>query len=168
MKALLFLFLLWQTSSPVVSIRAKFFAAGGSKEKVDVLYNSISAEDAKNNPVLQGYKGTALTMMADHIGNPFEKLSKFNEGKAMLEEAIKRSPRNFELLFLRFSVQSNCPGFLNYASDIAGDKSFLLTEWSGIASKINDPIYLKNVKQFLLQSDKLNDKEKQKLKAQKP
>jgi hypothetical protein len=168
MKVLALVFLLLQTTPQITGVRAKFFAANGSKEKVDALFNSITDAQANQDPVLKGYKGTALTMMADYIGNPFEKLSKFNSGKALLEEAIQQSPRNFDLRFLRFSVQSNCPGFLNYAANLAGDKSFLLTEWSGIATKINDPIFLKNVKQFLLQSKQLDEKEKQKLKAQKP
>ena len=64
------------------------------------------------------YKGIGKTMLADHMLLPTTKLSYFNSGKADLEKAIKKEPKNIEFRYLRLLIQLNAPFFLNYNDQI--------------------------------------------------
>ena len=65
-------------------------------------------------------------MIANYVLNPFTKLSYFNKGKKLLEQAIETAPANAELRFLRFAIQANIPSFLGYNSNIGEDKNLLM------------------------------------------
>jgi hypothetical protein len=60
-------------------------------------------------------------LKAKYESNPFTKLSYFNEGKDLIERSILRDPNNIELRYIRFTIQRNLPGFLNYDQDIFRD-----------------------------------------------
>jgi hypothetical protein len=79
-----------------------------------------------NNPLLGGYRACVTMMMANHVINPFSKLSYFSKGKNLLEKTIAVDINNIELRFLRFTVQTNIPSFLGYKSHIQKDKIFLI------------------------------------------
>ena len=44
----------------------------------------------------------------------------------MLEKAIEFDQKNVELRFLRYTIQTNVPSFLNYSEDKERDKLFLV------------------------------------------
>lgn len=113
-----------------------------------------------NNPLLLGYKGGANMMMAQHVLNPFTKLSYFKKGKDMLHRAIEQDAKNVELRFLRFAAQTKAPAFLGYRHKITEDKTFLLES----VSLERDPYLKKLSHAFLVHSDFLNEREKQVLK----
>jgi hypothetical protein len=87
------------------------------------------------NNVLLGYKGAVKMIMAKHYFYPWQKLNSFNEGKNILENAIAKDENNIELIYLRFSIQSHSPQFLNYSNNISNDKIFLLKSISSIKDK---------------------------------
>lgn len=160
---LFFLFAGLTTSASVdeiKNIRKWFFECENNPPSVQKILSSISDAEMKINPVLKAYKGTAITMTADASSNPFEKLRRFNEGKTLLEEAISQLPNHFEMRFLRFSVQSECPSFLSYTANLQEDKQFILKNWVHARKSINDNLYIEKVRQFLLQSKELNAAEK--------
>ena len=98
-------------------------------------------------------------MMAKYVVSPINKLSKFNEGKNLLEKCIEKDNKNVELHFLRFTVQSNAPKFLGYNSSLLLDKNFILNALASINDK-----QLKNIViTFLKSSSYLTNTEKQKL-----
>jgi len=103
-----------------------------------------------NNPLLCGYKGGATMLMAKHAFNPFSKLSYFKKGKIMLESAIKADYTNLELRFLRFTIQTNVPGFLNYTSDKNLDRAFI----SQSLPKLQDQELKKIIIEFLSKHSK--------------
>jgi hypothetical protein len=97
--------------------------------------------------------------MAKYVSNPISKLSKFNEGKSLLEKCIEKDGKNVELHFLRFTVQSNAPKFLGYNSSLLLDKNFLLNALPTVNDK-----QLKNIViTFLKSSSYLTNTEKQQL-----
>ncbi len=109
-----------------------------------------------NNPLLLGYKASAVMMMASHVLNPISKFKYFNKGKFMLEEAIATEPENLELRFLRFLAQTNIPFFLGYNDHIETDKKFILKYISGVKE-----IYLKEyIVSSLESSEALSQEEK--------
>lgn len=94
----------------------------------------------KNNPLFFGYRAGATMLMAKHLINPFNKLSHFKRGKQMLEKAIKFDQKNVELRFLRYTIQTNVPSFLNYSDHKENDRLFLLQSMN----RLNDQ-KLKNI-----------------------
>lgn len=88
------------------------------------------------------YFGVATMMQAEVYSNPFTKLSYFKKGKKLLEEAIAKSPDDAELRFLRYTVQVEVPGILNYNDAIDEDKAVLDKYIQGhtdeLAKRIND------------------------------
>lgn len=109
--------------------------------------------------IFQGYHGAANMMIAKHVGNPFSKLSYFKNGKKILEEAIQADKENIELRFLRFSVQSEAPGFLGYRDAVEEDKKLLL---QGL-NELEDPRLKQMIRSFLMKTDYLSEAEKQRL-----
>lgn len=109
----------------LTEVRKLFHQAAGSEVSCSKLIRMLQSASPNKQPLFYGYKAVATMMMASHLTNPFRKLSHFNEGKKMLEEAIRNEPDNLELRFLRLSVQSETPAFLKYKQDIQSDRSFI-------------------------------------------
>jgi len=74
---------------------------------------------------LYGYKGANLMISAQYVFSPFGKLSRFNEGKQMLESAVSAETGDVELRYLRLSIQKNAPAILGYNQSIEADRLFL-------------------------------------------
>lgn len=123
------------TKPELKQVRALFFEAASEKTAAVKLAQLMSTVDMEDAPVLICYKGVAEMMQAKYAFNPFSKLSKFNKGKALIEEAIKMDPHNLEMRFLRFSIQTNLPSLLKYDQQIKDDKVFLLNKINNIQDK---------------------------------
>ena len=111
---------------------------------------------SSNNPTFLGYKGAVTIVMARHVMSPNKKLNYFKTGKNVLEQAIQKEPLNVELRFIRFSIQCNAPKFLDYHSNIYGDKVLLLKA----VKAIKDVDLKKRITKFLLNSSEVNNAEK--------
>lgn len=112
-------------------------------------------------PLIMGYVGAVKMIMAKHYINPWSKLNSFNQGKELLEKALTLQPEVIELVFLRFSIQSNSPTFLQYNQHLSKDKTFLLNNVASLKDKtLKDKII-----NYLLTSEALSPAEKQKLQA---
>ncbi|RZL18621.1 MAG: hypothetical protein EOO89_05690 [Pedobacter sp.] len=116
----------------VETVRSLFYEASFNKSAAAKFSKALSIVDENSSPVLLCYKGVAEMIQAKHVFNPFNKLAKFKNGKTLIEESISRDPDDLELRFLRFSIQSNLPGFLNYDTQIPGDKKKLINGYSRI------------------------------------
>lgn len=150
-------------SPTITEVRKWYFQASTNNTVVDKIIQSISDNDAKSDFRLRAYKGAAITMTADQSYNPFEKLKRFNEGKSLIESAIKEKQSDTELRFIRFTVQAECPSFLGYSSELESDKKLILNNWSSFREKTNDSYYINQVKKYLLQSKHLTEAEKKSL-----
>lgn len=95
-------------------------------EQASIAMNArFAGADVKGRPLLMGYKGAVVMAKGRHSINPFEKLSTFNEGRALLDSAIVLDPKSVELRFLRLSIQVNVPRILGYSGQIAADRAFI-------------------------------------------
>lgn len=113
----------------------------------------------ETDPLFYGYKGVATMIKAKHVINPFRRLSFFREGKAILNEAIESDPSNSELRFLRFSAQTQAPGFLGYRENIEEDKKFLILNFS----EFEEEDFKKQIHAFLMKSEFITEQEKKRL-----
>lgn len=115
-----------------------------------------------SNPVIIAYKGAAEMTMANCVSNPWKKYQYFKDGKKELEAAIEKEPDNIEIRYLRFAVQENLPGILNY-NNLEEDKEFLI-ESLILQTQNNIPDeYINFVMEQLIQSEELSQEEKSKL-----
>lgn len=130
----------------IKDVRLMAHKATKSEEGCIKLINLLSPYNENNNPLLLGYRGASTMVMAKHAFNPFSKFSYFKKGKNILESAIKADNSNIELRFLRFTIQNNVPGFLNYGSHKKSDKLFL----SKYVSEVEDQELKKIINDYLL------------------
>ena len=84
--------------------------------------------------------------MAEVVSNPYTKLSYFNDGKKLIDQAIKMDPKNAELRYLRFMIQQNTPDFLNYSDDINADFEILKREFENTTTRTS---WMKELSEYL-------------------
>ena len=159
-----FLILLGLTQdSSLIEVRKAYYASTKNYKAAKDFNNLINRLNYSIDPVLTGYKGMAEFVFSYHSYNPYRKLEHFQKGKKLLEQAIQMDAKNIELLFLRFSVQTNCPFFLNYSDKIPADKKALIS--CLINYKMQDQDLNNRIKDYLLQSNYLNEIEKKDINA---
>lgn len=128
-----------QTDS-INKIRQLYQKAATEKKACEQLIGVLKSNYPKENTLLLGYKGSATMMMANHVINPFTKLSYFKKGKNMLKKAIEADRENIELRFLRYAAQTNAPSFLGYDDHISSDKKYLLQAGDSIDQTLKELI----------------------------
>lgn len=80
-----------------------------------------------DNALLSGYRAMSELLLCDHTANVIRKYAHFNEGRKLLEAAIKKEPANPELIYFRFTTQTSAPRMLGYYEHIKADKNLLLS-----------------------------------------
>lgn len=105
--------------------REIFFRIDTEKE-VETLIR-LSKPISERQPAAMAYQGAAKAMQADYALNPYKKWSCFNDGKDLIEEAVKRDSKNAEIRFLRLGVQLFTPAFLGYDENIEDDTQIICT-----------------------------------------
>lgn len=78
------------------------------------------------NYTLMAYQGAAIMTSAQYAFWPFEQLKRFNQGKKILENAVRNDVANVEIRWIRYVIQKNAPSFLNYSKNLEEDKKYLL------------------------------------------
>jgi hypothetical protein len=116
----------------IKDVRLMLHQATSDEEVCNKLINILLPYNETNNPLLSGYRGGATMILAKHAFNPFSKLSHFKKGKNILESAIKSDDSNIELRFLRYTIQTSVPSFLNYSNEKKTDKILLTKTVSGL------------------------------------
>jgi hypothetical protein len=117
----------------LTELRSLYMEAGSSKTSCKKLVDICNANTSLPNNLLLGYKGSATMMMAKHVFSPVTKLSKFSEGKTILEQAVALDTSSVEVRLLRYAVQVNAPSFLGYNKSINADKAYLLKSYRNIS-----------------------------------
>lgn len=126
-------------------IRLNYIKSVSDKKLCKRMIDSLTSR--KDKSLYLGYLGGYQTIWANHVFNPFTKLSTFNRGKKNIDTAIKSDISNPELRYIRLSVQKNAPSFLDYSNNIGDDTLFLKSNRNRIHSSIiqtNIDVLLKN------------------------
>jgi len=111
------------------SVRKQFEEAKASEEATESLYKLLK-DYQKDDPVLLAYKGAALTLRARYLNERSAKKDMVSQGIALLERAVKSSPKQVEVRLIRLAVQENSPKILKYKMNIAEDKQMILSNTS--------------------------------------
>ncbi len=126
------------TAEDVISleeIRSSYKICNESKEKAEQFFELTNKASQNKGAIYKGYHGAALALKASYSWNPFNKLSYFNKGKKMIDEAIQLEPDNIELRMIRLSIQSNAPKIAGYYQNIEEDKKFMLENIENVSGQ---------------------------------
>lgn len=163
-KALFFMLLLFTTNTyagepNIQEIKNLFQASAKSKAAADRLLKLLAEVDESSLPLLISYKGASEMMQAKYVFSPITKLKRFNNGKRLIETAVKKAPDDLEIRFLRLAIQTNLPAFLNYNDEIQKDKKFVLAN----LKTTKDNTLKQNIVKYLSTSKYLTAEEKKNL-----
>lgn len=148
-------------SSELEEVRKAFYRASFEQEACERIYNKIKDRNYDQQPLLLGYQGVYQAIMAKYLWNPFSKWWYFHSGVEQLETAIARDGDNIELIFLRFSVQTNCPDFLGYNSKIESDKEFIIRQMHDRRVLFHYREFMDDIVNYLMGSEHLSGEEKE-------
>lgn len=150
-----------------------FHAAGNAHENLRIFFFNADDEAGikafrmyavsvnENTAVILAYKGTAIAMGAKYTDGITEKIRVFNDGKELIEKAIKADPKNAEIRFLRYCVQANIPGILGYSGNMNQDFELIHNELK-LQIPQNVEFWKKAVK-TMLKCEKASSSHKEKL-----
>ncbi len=147
-------------SPSLAEVRTLYQKAATQEEACNNLISILTPYSEKGNVVFDGYKACGTMMLANYTSNPFSKYQYFSEGKSGLEKSIELDNKNIELRYLRFTIQTNLPSFLEYNNSINEDKLFLINAMPAIT----DLSLKQTIISYLENSSYLTVVEKQKLK----
>ncbi|MEW7291661.1 hypothetical protein [Aquimarina sp. 2304DJ70-9] len=119
----------------IEEIRSSYKICNESKENAEEFFELTKNALHNQGAIYEGYHGAALALKASFLWNPFSKLSYFNKGKKMIDEAIQSEPDNIELRMIRLSIQSNAPKIAGYYQNIEEDKKFILGNIEGVSGQ---------------------------------
>ena len=135
-------------------LRILFFSCNsveGKKNFYDATRN-LDLNKAEN----KAYQGVATAMYADVVESVSDKISYFNSGKDLLEQAITADWYNAEIRFLRFSVQAEVPFFLGYSDKKEEDALMVLDALYNAKIDYKTEFWKKALK-FMVDSNELKD-----------
>ncbi len=143
--------------------RSLFFSFDADQTASQKLLRLTNQSQLQTEPLFIAYKGVAIASLARYATNPIQKLEHFNDGKNLLETAIRLAPQQAEIRLLRLSIQLASPPFLAYNANIEEDKSFIINQLLTNAAIFSDANFKEKVLLFLRQKAKLTDDESKKI-----
>ncbi len=135
--------------NPEKEIRTQFYNASYEKISLEDFKEYLDKFESKKSPIYIGYESMYFMLLSRESWNPYAKYNNFLKGKEKLETAIKISPNNIELIFLRYCIQRTIPGILNYSDKIESDKKLLLSSWSSL----DDSDLQERIKKYFVEND---------------
>lgn len=148
--------------NPSVNEIRDLYLIAGENSKFRQQFIDYFIEKPPVLPVEQAYFATAILMSSEIQQGKINQYLTFKKGKQMLDSVIAHHENIAEIRYLRFAVQENIPGFLNY-DNRDEDKAILFNNLNSIQNM--NHLALKNaVKNTLLNSNHLSISEKEKIK----
>jgi hypothetical protein len=145
----------------LTQIRNLFYEAIEDEDKLEELesyfQSKFSPKDFIYHPILLAYTGAIDALVAKHAFSPFTKFSRVLASLNTLERAVERDPHNLEIRFIRFSILHNLPGFFGYSNERDADISEITYQLSKKDYVKYDPKLQKNVIDFMIASERLNE-----------
>ena len=106
-----------------MNIRDELPLAFDNSKACDQLFKKVLLE-TDVDAVFRGYIGAVHLAKAQHA-SIFKKMSYFNKGTKILDNAVADAPKEVELRFLRMTIQLNAPSFLGYNKELENDKAYV-------------------------------------------
>lgn len=147
MKRVFFLYLLILTNlvwanNDVETLRKVFAIASEDVNKAKALHLYFEKKEKISGATELAYKGATIALMAKFSSGLHNKLNYVNKGIEIISLAVKKEPENFEIRYLRFSVERNLPAILNLSKNIENDLELIYlylikkTVWTDFESDV--------------------------------
>lgn len=151
------------TSSPYhpANLRRYYEQAAADKSAGEKFYKLLADYKDRDGLVL-AYKGASEAIRA-RDASMFNKLTYVQDAAKTFEQAVGIDPRNPEIRFLRFSVESNLPPFLGLSKHVDEDKELLLTAALAHPNSGFDAEAFRTVRDFLVERGHVSEGDAQKL-----
>jgi len=146
-------------------LRKKLIQAIDNSNTTDSLYNVLD-KLPKKTALTMAYMGALDALKAKHAWNPYSKIKYLNTAEKQMQQAVTQDPHNIEILFMRFSIQHNVPGFLGYGKNLDSDKTEMITQLSQKNYGTADKELTMSIIKFLISSKRCTDAENAKLNKQ--
>lgn len=140
----------------VDKLRSLLYASTNRESALDSLDNYLSKlmVSVDDSPLILAYKGAAESIRAKYNFWLWDKLSDVNKGLESLNKSVEIDKDNLEIRFLRFAVLHNLPSMLGY-SDEADQEANSIFSMLTKAKYSYDQYLIKNVSEFLINSERL-------------
>jgi hypothetical protein len=131
-----------RANNDVETLRRVFIVASEDVNKAKALHHYFEKKDKLSSPTEMAYKGATIALMAKFSAGPHTKLKYVNKALEVINEAVKIDPENFEIRYLRFSVERNLPAILNSSKNIEQDIEIIIghlknkNSWSAFETDI--------------------------------
>ena len=109
---------------PPATLRRHYEQAATGKPAGEEFYNLLR-DYAGQDALVLAYKGASEAIKA-RDASMLTKLTYVQQAARTFDQAVGLDPRNAEIRFLRFSIESNLPPFLGLSKHVDEDKAFLL------------------------------------------
>lgn len=131
----------------------------------DSLYTALD-KLPKKTPLTTAYMGALDALKAKHSWNPYSKLKYLNTSEKLMQQAVAHDPHNIEILFMRFSIQHNVPGFLGYNKNLVSDREEMIAQLNRKNYGTADQELTVTIIKFLIDSKRCTLAEDEKLHKQ--
>jgi len=107
--------------------RANFYPVfeGDSFEDMEKMIEIIEKQKGQN-----AYLGAIKMKFSNLQKGASAKLKTFKSGRELLEDEIKKDPKNIEWRFLRLAVQEHAPKIVKYSKNLEIDRDFIIVNFN--------------------------------------
>jgi hypothetical protein len=142
-----------------IELARKEFKKAAFNDKVNNEVYQVLVSSKVQDPLTQAYVAYYTALKARHVTSPYEKITYVRSFDKAIKKAVALAPDNFEIRFLRFSVQDKLPSYLGFSKELVVDKKIILQQIQ--SHKVDVPAnFKKDMKAVLLNSKTLSIAEK--------
>lgn len=143
------------------TLRRHYEQAATDKAAGEKFYQLL-ADYKDRDALVLGYKAAAEAIRA-RDASMFNKLTYVQDAARTFEQAVSLDPKNPEIRFLRFSVESNLPAFLGLSKHVDEDKELLLNAALSYPRSGFDAEAFRTVRNFLVDRGHVSEEQAQRL-----
>jgi hypothetical protein len=96
------------------------------EQKTSVFYDNI-VKESSDLAIL--YKGALYFYKSKYVDSPLQKYKFFKKGKALVDEACSKQPKDIEYRYIRLVFQHKLPDFLGYNKNKKSDLEFFIKKY---------------------------------------
>lgn len=142
-----------------IELARKEFKKAAFNDKVTNEVYQVLVSSKTQDPLTQAYVAYFTALKARHVTSPYEKITYVRSFDQAIKKAVALAPDNFEIRFLRFSIQDKLPTYLGYSKELAVDKKIIMQKIQ--SNSVDVPAnFKKDMKAVLLNSKTLSIAEK--------
>ena len=142
-----------------IELARKEFKKAAFNDKVTNEVYQVLVSSKTQDPLTQAYVAYFTALKARHVTSPYEKITYVRSFDQAIKKAVALAPDNFEIRFLRFSIQDKLPTYLGYSKELAVDKKIIMQKIQ--SNSVDVPAtFKKDLKAVLLNSKTLSIAEK--------